>query len=93
MLADMIDYMVKLVGVKHVGVGWLGHDVGYPAVGYVPGFAKESPPGGIEAQTRYQHWEQFINLLEQHGYSGDQIALILGGNYLRIWKEILPEDS
>jgi membrane dipeptidase len=92
MLVGMIDYMVKLIGIEHVGVGWLGHDVGYPAVGYVPGFAKDPPPAGIEAQTIYQHWQNFIKLLEQHGYSDKEIALILGGNYLRIWKEILPSS-
>lgn len=90
MLVGAIDHMVNLVGVEHVGVGWLGHDAGHPAVGYVPGFSKEPPPEGVEAQTMYQHWENFIKLLEKHGYSSDEIALILGGNYLRIWKEILP---
>ena len=45
MLVDEIEYMANMVGVKHVGVGWLGHDVGHPAVGYVPGFSKEPPPG------------------------------------------------
>jgi membrane dipeptidase len=90
MLVDEIDYMVDLVGVEHVGVGWLGHDVGHPAVGYVPGFSKEPPPGGVEAQTMYEHWNNFINLLEKRGFNEDQIELILGGNYLRIWQEILP---
>ena len=92
MLVDEIDYMVNLVGVKHVGVGWLGHDVGHPAVGYIPGHSKDPPPGGIEAQTMYEHWNNFILLLEEHGYTEDEIALILGGNYLRIWRDILPSD-
>jgi len=90
MLVDEIEYMVNLVGLKHVGVGWLGHDVGHPAVGYIPGYSKEPPPGGVEAQTMYQHWDNFLNLLVKRGYTENDIALILGGNYLRIWKEILP---
>jgi membrane dipeptidase len=90
MLVDEIDYMVNLVGIEHVGVGWLGHDAGHPAVGYVPGYSKEPSPSGIEAQTIYEHWNNFIQLLEQHGYSDKEIALILGGNYIRIWEEILP---
>ncbi len=90
MLVDEIDYMVNLVGVDHVGVGWLGHDAGHPAVGYVPGYSKEPPPGGVEAQSMYEHWNNFIQLLEKHGYKDTEIALILGGNYLRIWQEILP---
>jgi membrane dipeptidase len=90
MLVDEIDYMTNMVGVKHVGVGWLGHDVGHPAVGYVPGYSKEPPPGGVEAETMNQHWSNFINLLVERGYTESDIALILGGNYLRIWEEILP---
>ena len=90
LLVDEIEYMIQLVGVEHVGVGWLGHDVGHPAVGYVPDFSKEPPPGGIESQTMYEHWESFINLLAQRGYTEREIALILGGNYIRIWQEILP---
>jgi len=90
LLVDEIDYMVNLVGIDHVGVGWLGHDVGHPAVGYIPGYSKEPPPGGVEAETMNQDWSNFINLLEKRGYSESNIALILGGNYLRIWEEILP---
>jgi microsomal dipeptidase-like Zn-dependent dipeptidase len=37
-----------------------------------------------------QHWTNFINLLGERGYKENEIALILGGNYLRIWKQILP---
>jgi membrane dipeptidase len=90
MLADEIDYMVQLIGVEHVGIGWLGHDAGHPAVGYVPGFSADPPPGGVEAQSMFQHWDNFIKLLEKHGHNSEDIALILGGNYQRIWKEILP---
>ena len=92
MLVDEIDYMVEMVGVQHVGVGWLGHEVGHPKVGYVPGHTKEPPPTGIEGQSMYQHWSSFIGLLEHHGYTNEQIALILGGNYLRIWNTILPDS-
>jgi microsomal dipeptidase-like Zn-dependent dipeptidase len=38
----------------------------------------------------HEHWNNFIQLLEKHGYKDTEIALILGGNYLRIWQEILP---
>lgn len=90
LLADEIDYMIDLVGVEHVGVGWLGHDEGHPKVGHVPGFTNEPAPEGVESQTMFDHWSGFISILQQRGYRDDQLALILGGNYLRIWKEILP---
>lgn len=90
LLADEIDYMVDLVGVQHVGVGWLGHDIGHPKVGQVPGFTNEPAPIGVEGQTMLEHWSRFMSLLRDRGYRDDEIALILGGNFLRIWKEILP---
>jgi len=92
-LAREIDYMVEMVGAEHVGIGWLGHDAGHPAVGYVPGFSEGSAPAGVEAQTMFEHWNNFIALLLKHGHSKRDIALILGGNFLRIWKEILPADD
>jgi len=91
MLADEIDYMTDLIGVDHIGIGWLGHDIGHPDPGQVPGFTDEQPPGEVERQTMYQHWHNFIGILEKRGYTEEQLANILGGNYLRIWREILPE--
>jgi membrane dipeptidase len=91
MLADEIDYMASLIGVDHIGIGWLGHDVGHPDPGQVPGYSDEPAPGEVERQTMYQHWDNFIRILEKRGYSEKQLSLILGGNYLRIWREILPE--
>lgn len=90
LLADEIDYMIDLVGVEHVAVGWLGHDEGHPSVGHVPGFTRAPAPSGVEDQTMFDHWSRFISILEQRGYRENQIGLILGGNFLRIWKEILP---
>ena len=34
-----------------------------------------------------------IDGLQRHGYKDDEIKLILGGNYLRVLKTILPERS
>src|SRR5215831_1808710 len=45
---------------------------------------------GVEAQTMHEHWDSFIKMLSERGFTDDQIGLIVGGNYLRIWKQILP---
>jgi microsomal dipeptidase-like Zn-dependent dipeptidase len=29
-------------------------------------------------------------MLSERGFTDDQIGMILGGNYMRIWKQILP---
>src|SRR4051794_15222087 len=31
LLADEVEYLAKLVGVEHIGVGWLGHDKANPS--------------------------------------------------------------
>jgi membrane dipeptidase len=91
MLADEIDYMVELIGIDHIGIGWLGHDIGHPKVGQVPGFTNDPPPGEVEKQRMYDHWDRFIRILESRGYGKAEVAKILGGNFIRIWQEILPE--
>ena len=88
MMVDQIDHLADLVGVEHIAVGVLGHDLGHPYTGDLPEVSGRAGTGP-ESQTIYQHWEHFINLLYDHGYTDEQIALIMGGNYQRIWNEVL----
>jgi membrane dipeptidase len=90
MLADEIMYLVKQIGVEHVGLGWMGHDKGHPEVGYIPGVSSGKQFTGLEAQSIYEHFSSFIKLLIERGLSEKDINLVLGGNYLRIWNQILP---
>jgi membrane dipeptidase len=85
LMADEIEHLAKTVGVQHVAVGWLGHDSGC-------GCNKCRLPNqtGVETQTMNEHWSAFIKLLAERGFTEQQIGLILGGNFLRVWKEILP---
>jgi len=89
LLADEIEYLAKLIGVDHLGVGWLGHDKVNPVRFEIEGHGAK-PGTGVEAQTYGEHYAAFIKLLSERGFTDDQIGLILGGNYLRIWKQILP---
>ncbi len=68
-----IDYAVKLVGVSHVG---LGSD--YDGVG-------DSLPSGLKDVSSYPNLVQ--GLLDK-GYSQSDIKNILGGNLLRVWREV-----
>ncbi len=89
LLADEVEYLAKLIGVEHIGVGWLGHDKANPSGREVEGHTTRTY-GGVEAQTMHDHWDNFIKMLSERGLTDDQIGLILGGNYLRLWKQILP---
>jgi membrane dipeptidase len=90
MLVDEVEYLCKLVGPEHIGVGWLGHDKANPAGKEVEGHLTRTY-SGVEMQTMHEHWDGFIKMLSERGITDEQIAMILGGNYLRIWKQILPD--
>ena len=89
LLVDEVEYLAKLIGVEHIGVGWLGHDKANPNGREVEGHTTRTY-SGVEAQTMHEHWDTFIKMLSERGFTDDQISLILGGNYLRLWKQILP---
>jgi membrane dipeptidase len=89
LLVDEVEYLCKLIGPEHIGVGWLGHDKANPAGREVEGHLTRTF-SGVEIQNMYEHWDTFIKMLSERGISDEQIAMILGANYLRIWKQILP---
>lgn len=69
-LIDHIDYIVKLIGVDHVG---LGADFD----------GAESFPLGINGVADYP---KITAVLLKRGYKANEITKILGGNFLRILK-------
>lgn len=69
-VVDHIDYVVKLVGVDHVGIG-----ADYDGIGYVP--------KGLEDVSTYP---QITAELKRRGYSNKSLKKILGGNVLRVIK-------
>ena len=72
MLVDHIDHVVKLVGVKHVG---LGSD--FDGI--------ESPPAGLEDASKFGVITEELKL---RGYSDEDIKCILGENFLRVMNQV-----
>jgi len=70
MLLDHLDYIVKLIGVDHVG---LGSD--FDGV--------DSTPQGLDG---VQDFPKITDALRERGYSKKQIRKILGGNFIRVFK-------
>ena len=70
LLIDHIDYMVKLVGANHVGLG-ADYD------------GAESYPKGLDDVRGYP---LITEELLKRGYSGRNIKKILGGNFIRLLK-------
>ena len=69
---DHFDHVVKLVGVDYVGIG-----SDYDGVG-------DSLPTGLKDVSSYPN---LIQGLLDRGYSEDDIAKILSGNLMRVWKQ------
>jgi len=72
-LVDHIDHIAALVGVDYVG---LGSD--FDGIG--------STPAGLEDVSKMPN---ITKELVMRGYSDGEIKKILGGNHLRIFKEVL----
>lgn len=72
-MVDHIDHIVKLVGPDHVG---LGSD--FDGIG--------PPPKGIETVDQTPN---VTRELVKRGYSDENILKILGGNHMRVFKEVI----
>jgi len=72
-LVDHIDHIVKLVGPDHVG---LGSD--FDGIG--------STPAGLEDVSKMPN---VTRELVSRGYSDEDILKILGGNHLRVFKQVI----
>lgn len=71
---DHIDYIVKMIGIDHVG---LGADFD----------GAESFPSGMNSVADYP---KITEALLKRGYKADEVAKILGGNFVRVLKANRP---
>ena len=91
-LLKHLDYMVELVGIEHMALGM--------------DFIKYDGPRTLKDQHHPLHQRTYVKDFEEiedlpklidglgrRGYKENEIALILGENYLRVLKTILPEQS
>ncbi len=67
-----IDYIKKLVGIDHVGIG-----------SDLRGMSRYSDGFGDEAR-----FEAIREALRQAGYSDPDVSLVMGGNFFRVWEEV-----
>ena len=91
LLLDYVDYVVQLVGVDHVGIG-LDFAEGWPDSPFhrkrlieIDGRIYDWPEG-IETTTK---WPNVTRGLVSRGYADDEIEKILGGNFLRVFEEVI----
>jgi len=103
-MARHIDYVAKLAGVEHVGIGW---DYTYPHEGielaasageYRKYFidATMNEDEGVsdnDAYTPLEHRTVICDALEGMGYGSAEIDHIMGGNFLRVARESWPPQA
>jgi len=92
LLDDYLDHVVHatdVAGHEHVGIGWLGSDAGFRefAGSHSNSFIVESGGEPLEMREAY---ETLIDRLAGRGFSDEEIDAFTGGNYLRVFREVLP---
>ena len=97
-LVRHIDYIAELVGIDHVGLGpdhWEGEvwtDRGWdPAPGYMEGFHIGMPEGTafVEGLGDITMFPVVTEVLLKRGYSDEDTMKVLGGNFLRVYRQVL----
>jgi len=91
MLLDYVDYVVQLVGVDHAGIGldfaegWPDSPVHRKKLIKIDGRIYDWPEG-IETVSK---WPNITRGLVARGYSDDDVEKIVGGNFLRVFEQVI----
>ncbi len=99
---DCIDYVVNLTGIDHVGIGTDSEATkgAYPPElraslrrqysGTTGGFHAKFPQGAplVGLEEGLGDWPNITRRLLERGYKRDDVQKIIGGNFLRVFKEV-----
>ena len=95
---DHIDYVANLVGIEHVGIGtdWPMSDVAWsltyfkehiaPTLGFAPGTGPSTEH--VHGFRTYSEFPNFTRGFVARGYSDEDIAKVMGGNWLRVLEAV-----
>ncbi|GAW28860.1 dipeptidase [Carboxydocella sp. ULO1] len=86
-LANHVDYIVQLVGVEHVGFGFdfCDHLIEFYSFNQLDGLSRKP----FDVIKGYKEINKFVAELIRRGYKQKELELILGGNFLRVYKKVL----
>lgn len=87
-LVDHVDHIVKLVGIEHAALGFDFCDIFRELE---PERAVKRPRRAFDVIKGHKNIKQFTEVLIKRGYKDQEIQLILGGNLLRLYKEVLKK--
>lgn len=96
---DHIDYAVEKIGIDHVGVGTdIMESGGVKGVWWNANTKRRYPElcGAMDEHMHgisgFEHWEEFSNVTDgllRRGYSEEDVRKVIGGNFLRVMKQVL----
>jgi membrane dipeptidase len=99
---DHVDHIAKLVGIDHVGFGSDMQITGWPtdpkdkddflAFYGLPNFKETYRfryPLAVDGLNHEHKWKYATAGLLKRGYNDEQIAKVLGGNWLRVFSEVI----
>jgi len=82
-LVDHVDHIARLVGIEHVGIGF---DL---CNGFEDYLKVEKSIETYDTLKSHADLPEFTEALITRGYSDDQIIAVLGGNFKRVYRDIL----
>lgn len=85
-LLNHVDHIVNIVGVQHVGLGFDFCDRLFENSS--PQSVKKMPRKAFDVMKGHQELDIFIDGLIQRGYGEDEIKMIVGENFLRVYKQV-----
>ncbi|HET7036551.1 MAG TPA: membrane dipeptidase [Thermomicrobiaceae bacterium] len=101
-MLDHLCYIAELIGVDHVGVGTdIMETAGAAGVWWNANTKRRYPEicGAMDEAmhgiTGFERWEDSINFTEglvQRGFSEHEIGKIMGGNFRRVFQEVLGQQ-
>ena len=89
---DHVAHVARVAGPAHVGIGWLGADAGFREVAGSHGNSFRTAPDGAPLEMR-EAYATLIERLAARGWSDDALRAFLGGNYLRVLRQVLPAGA
>ncbi|PID77640.1 MAG: membrane dipeptidase [Deltaproteobacteria bacterium] len=85
-LVDHVDHIARLTSIEHVGIGF---DICHSFTNYLQ---TPSPIDACDLVKSHGQVEPFTAELIARGYSDDEITKVLGGNLVRVYREILDNE-
>jgi membrane dipeptidase len=94
-VADHVEHAIEVMGIEHVALGgdFFRQVALSGAVRKPPDSVRPAGMGmevGIDDLEGPEHYPNLVEALERRGYAGDDLAALLGTNWLRFFSSALP---